>query len=37
MITIEKVDMAIEAAYQLSKLGFAITIKNGKIQIEREA
>lgn len=36
MITIEKVDMSIETAYQLYELGFAITLKNGNIQLEKE-
>lgn len=37
MITIKKVDMSLETAYQLNKLGLAITLKNGNVQIEREA
>ncbi len=36
MITIEKVDMSLETAYQLNDLGYAITYKNGNIQIEKE-
>lgn len=36
MITIEKVDMSIETAYQLNKLGFAIIVKNGNILLVRE-
>jgi len=37
MLSIEKVDMSLETAYQLNEMGFAITIKNGKIQLEKEA
>ena len=36
MITIEKVDMSIETAYQLNKLGFAVIAKNGNILLVRE-
>lgn len=36
MITIKKVDMSIDTAYQLNKIGFAIAFKNGNILIERE-
>ena len=36
MITIEKVDMDLETAYQLHELGFAITHKDGKIILEKE-
>lgn len=37
MITIKKVDMSIDTAYQLNKLGFSIIFKNGNVLIEREA
>jgi hypothetical protein len=36
VITIKKVDMSIETAYQLNELGFAITLDNETIQIEKE-
>ncbi len=36
MITIKKVDMDLETAYQLHELGYAITFENDTIQIERE-
>ena len=36
MITIKKVDMSLETAYQLNELGFVIIIKNNKIQLEKE-
>lgn len=36
MITIKKVDMDIETAYQLNALGFAIIFKNDNIQLVKE-
>ena len=36
MITIEKVDMSLETAYQLSELGYAVILNNGNIQLEKE-
>lgn len=36
MITIKNVGISLETAYQLNKLGLAISIKNGNIQLERD-
>ena len=36
MITIKKVDMNFETAYQLNELGFAVIFKNGNIQLVKE-
>lgn len=36
MITIKKVDMTLDTAYQLNKLGFAVIFKNGNIQLVKE-
>ena len=36
MITIEKVDMSLETAYQLYELGIAVLYKNGIILLVKE-
>lgn len=36
MLTIEKVDMSLETAYQLNELGFAVIYKNGIILLVKE-
>ncbi len=36
MITIKKVDITIETAYQLYELGFIIYIKNNEIHLGKE-